>query len=103
MVQHLYPDYRGSHPDQRTFKKFVREAKQLYTTSIDPEQEDNAELKFLKFILAGCRGLNLHNQFNIIPDATQSLPPFQVINITYDYDSLISIMKDLPYFCTITT
>lgn len=97
MAQRLYPDDRAAEPDQRTFREFVTEARDLYRASIAPEREPNSELKFLKFVLAGRRGMHLEDQTDVSLNTAQGLPPFRRVTVTRDYDSLIGITRGLPY------
>lgn len=97
MAQRLYPDDHEIFPDQITFRQFVEEARQLYIDMTAPNPNHGAELTFLKFVLAGRRGLNLADQRDVALNTLQGLPPLGAINLMRDYDSLMGITYDLPY------
>ena len=54
-------------------------------------------MRFLKFILAGRRGLDIDIQRNITLNVCQGLPDILQITATRDFDSLIGTTKTLPY------
>ena len=95
MPTRLYPDDREANPDQLTFREFVQEACQLYQAIEDGDQDD--ELTFLKFVLAGHRGLDPMSQCSITINALQGIPDIQDIRVTHDFDSLIGLTRTLPY------
>ncbi|KAH0826430.1 hypothetical protein J3R83DRAFT_5408 [Lanmaoa asiatica] len=100
MPVRLYPDDREPEPVQLTLSEFVREASRYYTAIANNNRDD--ELKFLKFVLAGRRGLDLNHQRSITINAIQGQPDIQNVTATRDYDSLIGTTQSLPYLVSLT-
>ena len=99
MPTRAYPDDRQDEPVQLTLSQFVQEASEYFlnmTNSRDDEQT------FLKFILAGRRGLQREEQRSITLNMTQGQPNIRDITVTRDYDSLIGTTKTLPYLVPLT-
>lgn len=96
----IYPDDREAAPVQLTLSEFVEEAVPYYTALGEGNRED--ELKFLKFVLAGRRGLELHNQRSITLNPIQGLRNIEHITTSRDFDSLIGTTKTLPYSVPLT-
>ena len=72
MPFHLYPNDCEENPIQLTLQEFINEGLQYYNTVEEGDQDD--KLTFLKFMLAGCCGLNLNNQCSITLNVCQGLP-----------------------------
>lgn len=100
MAMRAYPDDREVNPVQLTLSEFVEEAVPYYTASQNGNRDD--ELKFLKFALAGRRGLDLNNQRSITLNPIQGLRNIDQITASRDYDSLIGTTKTLPYRVPLT-
>lgn len=94
-----YPDDREDNPVQLTLSEFVQEGAEYYHHVGD---SDNDDLTFLKFILAGRRGLDLEEQRTITLNVTQGQPDIRNVTTTRDYDSLIGTTKTLPYLVPLT-
>ena len=102
MAQRLYPDDHQSNPNQLTFRQFILETHALYFNMVNNVGKDeDHELKFLKFILAGHSGLNLQGQEHVSLNTLQDLPPLGHIHVTHDYDLLMGITFNLPYRVTL--
>jgi hypothetical protein len=100
MAIRAYPDDREVNPVQLTLSEFVEEAVPYYTASQNGNRDN--ELKFLKFTLAGRRGLDLNDQRSITLNPIQGLRNIDQITASRDYDSLIGTTKTLPYRVPLT-
>lgn len=100
MALRAYPDDREHNPVQLTLLQFVDEGIRYYEAIKGGSKED--ELTFLKFILAGRRGLDINDQDNITLNVSQGLPDIRGVNATRDFDSLIGTTKTLPYSVPVT-
>ncbi|KAG9308264.1 hypothetical protein JVU11DRAFT_12151 [Chiua virens] len=100
MPMRLYPDDREPEPVQLTLSEFVREASGYYNAIGNHNRDD--ELEFLKFVLAGRRGLQLNDQRSITVNAIQGQPDIDRVTATHDYDSLIGTTQTLPYLVALT-
>ncbi|KAG8218047.1 hypothetical protein J3R82DRAFT_3387 [Butyriboletus roseoflavus] len=94
-----YPDDREDEPVQLTLSEFIQEGVGYYNRL---GRSDNDDLTFLKFILAGRRGLDLDKQRTITLNVTQAEPDILRATTTRDYDSLIGTTRTLPYLVPLT-
>ena len=99
MPMRAYPDDREDDPVQLTLSEFVEEGAEYYRQVGESEDDD---MTFLKFVLAGRRGLDLEEQRTITLNVTQGQPDIRNITATRDYDSLIGTTKTLPYLVPLT-
>ncbi|KAG8214946.1 hypothetical protein J3R82DRAFT_10136 [Butyriboletus roseoflavus] len=99
MVIMPYPDDREDEPVQLTLSEFIQEGVGYYNRL---GRSDNDDLTFLKFILAGRRGLDLDEQRTITLNVTQAEPDILHATMTRDYDSLIGTTRTLPYLVPLT-
>lgn len=99
MPSRPYPDDRSDEPDQLVLSEFVEEAARYYRRMARSRDD---ELKFLKFILAGRRGLELETQDTITLNVMQGQPDIHNATVTRDFDSLIGTTKTLPYRVALT-
>lgn len=72
MPMRLYPDDCEENPVQLTLQDFINEGLEYYEAVAQGDQND--KLKFLKFMLAGRRGLDLNNQHSIMLNVPQGIP-----------------------------
>jgi hypothetical protein len=94
-----YPDDRADEPVQLTLSEFIQEGAEYYHRIGDSDDDD---LTFLKFVLAGRRGLDMEEQQSITLNVTQGQPDIRNVTTTRDYDSLIGTTKTLPYLVPLT-
>ena len=91
----IYPDDREHNPVQLTLRQFIDEALHYYNAIVDGTNDDM--LRFLKFVLASCHGLDLDTQRNITLNTCQALSDITEVTSTRNFDSLIGTTKTLPY------
>lgn len=82
-----------------TLSEFIAEAVRYHG---EKDNGHNEEHKFLKFVLAGRRGLALEDQCTITLNVTQGQADIRNVTMTRDYDSLIGTTKTLPYSVALT-
>lgn len=101
MPMRPYPDDREDEPVQFTLSQFVRQAAR-YFIQMKNTQDPDDEQTFLKFVLAGRRGLEREEQRSVTLNVTQGQSDIEDVTTTRDYDSLIGTTKTLPYLVPLT-
>lgn len=96
-----YPDDHSNYPVHLTLFEFVDEAIKYYKT-MSQERTLNDERKFLKFLLAGRRGLYREEQDTIALDMLRGPESIQEVTMTRDFDVLFGTTRSLPYTSALT-
>ena len=100
MAMRTYPDDRERTPIQMSLRQFVNKGIAYFNAIQDGSHIER--MSFLKFILAGRKGLDLDTQRNVTLNVCQGLDEITQVTTTRDFDSLIRTTRTLPYSAPLT-